>query len=70
MNAQRYPELAACKTSRQLRVGLGYSPMGDAERDLLARHYARIGRRHWAIWDSAYWLKRIVAATHKVLEAT
>jgi hypothetical protein len=69
MNAQRYPELAVCKAGRQLRLGLGYSPMGDAERELLAQHYARIGKRHWGIWDSAYWLPRIVRATHKVLEA-
>jgi hypothetical protein len=68
MNAARYPELAACKASADLRASLGYSLMGDSERDLLARHYKRIGERHRGTWDSPYWLPRIVKATHKVLE--
>ena len=59
MNAKRYPELSACKSGSDLRRELGYSPMGDSERDLLARHYARIGRRHCGTWDSPYWLPRI-----------
>jgi hypothetical protein len=69
VNANRYPELSALKSNSQLRVQLGYSPMGDGERDLLARHYARIGWRHYGTWDSPYWLPRIVKATHKALEA-
>lgn len=69
MNANRYPELWACKSNSDLRRKLGYSAMGDGERDLLARHYARIGRRHYGTWDSHYWLPRIVRATHKILEA-
>lgn len=69
MNANRYPELSALKSNFDFRVKAGYSPMGDGERDLLARHYARIGRRHQSTWDSRHWLPRIVRATHKVLEA-
>ena len=67
MNANRYPELASLKAATDLRSSLGYSPMGDCERYLLARHYAGFQRRHWGTWDSSYWLPRIVRATHKVL---
>jgi len=67
MNANRYPELAALRSSADLRRHLGYAPMGDSERELLAQHYAGFMRRHWGTWDSPYWLPRIVRATHAVL---